>query len=253
MTVAGRYELLDPLGAGGEARVYRALDQSSGGEVALRLAAGGGGAPASTLPASLHPGWVRLLDRGRDPAHDDYAAFELLRGETLGAMTARGPLTPAVVWDFATASLGAVGALHAAGWIHGDLNADNFLLHDGTTWKLLELPFHRDAGRAVSPLFGSIHTLSPEQIDGQAPDARSDLFALGCLYYRAAAGVFPHDGGSAADIAIGRLRFPATPLQQLAPKFPAHFARGIMEMLARDPADRPQTAAAACALLRLAN
>jgi serine/threonine protein kinase len=250
MTVAGRYELLDPLGAGGEARVFRARDQALGGEVALRLSGSGGDASAWPLPASLHPGWARLLDRGRDPAHGGYAAFELLRGETLGAMTARGPMMPDAVRHFADASLDAVGALHTAGWIHGDLNADNFLLHDGTTWKLLELPFHRGEDRAVSPLFGSIHTLSPEQIDGRPPDARSDLFALGCLYYRAAAGGFPHDGGSAADIAVGRLRFPATPIQELAPQLPAHFARGIMAMLARDSSDRPQTAAAACALLR---
>jgi serine/threonine protein kinase len=254
MTVAGRYEILGPLGAGGEAHVFRARDLILETEVALRLVA----APVEDLsrpplPVSPDPAWVRLLDRGLDPAHGAYAAFELLRGETLGALAARGPLPPDEVRFFAHRALDAVGALHAAGWIHGDLNADNFLLHRGRTWKLLELPFHRLSARATSPLFGSIYTLSPEQIDGHRADVRSDLFALGCLIYFAAAGVYPHGAGSEADIAVGRLRFPATPLRDLAPGLPARFAQAIMPLLARDPADRPENVPAACALLRSAD
>ena len=251
MIVANRYELGETLGTGGEARVFRARDRTTGAEVALRMKGESVGAsPRPPAPSPLHPGWVRLLDRGTDPACGTFTTFELLRGETLGALVSRQPLASPAVLEFARQSLDAVGALHAAGWMHGDLNADNFLLHDGRTWKLLELPFHHGAPPEIrSALFGSIYTLAPEQIAGRRPDAASDLFALGCLYYYAACGRYPHGDGSGAEIAIGRLRFAPAPLDDLAPDLPPRLGAAIRRMLARDPVDRPPDAAAACQLL----
>jgi serine/threonine-protein kinase len=251
MIVAGRYELGEPLGAGGEARVFRAHDRATGEEVAMRIKAeSAGDAPLPPSPPTLHPGWVRLLDRGVDPACGTFVTCELLRGETLGARVSRQPLATSAVLEFARQALDAVGALHAAGWVHGDLNADNFLFHEGRTWKLLELPFHHGAPPETrSALFGSIYTLAPEQIAGRPPDTASDLFALGCLSYYAASGHYPHGDGSGAEIAIGRLRFAPAPLGDLAPHLPARLGAGIMRLLARDPVDRPPDAAAACQLL----
>jgi serine/threonine protein kinase len=249
-TIASRYRLEEKIGTGGEARVFRARDLVTGGDVAVRLS------PRNYNPAlereipDGHRGWVQLLDCGFDPAQGTYAVFELLQGETLGAMTARGPLTLDAWLDFARQSIEAVGALHRAGWIHGDVNADNFFLDGGITWKLLELPFyHAVPVEQRSPLFGSIYTLSPEQLSGRLPDARSDLYALGCLYYKAASGSYPHAGGNAAEIAVGRLRFPPASLGELAPGFPASRAGWIMRLLERDPGDRPADAGAARQLL----
>jgi serine/threonine protein kinase len=255
-TIAARYRLEEKIGTGGEARVFRATDQSTGLEIAVRLLPKEGaeslGDRARDLPAP-HPGWVRLLDRGVDPAHGSYAVFELLHGETLAALTRSGPLPSAAWLAFARQSLDAVGALHEAGWVHGDLNADNFLLETGTTWKLLELPFHHAApGKKRSTLFGSIYTLSPEQFANQPANVRSDLYALGCLYYKAASGAYPHAGGSEAGIAIGRIRFPAEPLRERAREFPEKFAGWVMRLIERDPADRPGDAGAARQLLELA-
>jgi len=251
MIVAGRYQLGEPLGAGGEARVFRARDRTTDTEVALRIkGASTGEKPTPPFPVPLHPGWVRLLDRGVDPEYGTFTTFELLRGETLGAMVSRHPLDAPAVLGFARQALEAVGALHAAGWAHGDLNADNFLLHEGRTWKLLELPFHHGVAPEIrSALFGSIYTLAPEQIAGRPPEAASDLFAIGCLCYYAACGRYPHGEGSGAEIAIGRLRFAPAPLDDLAPQLPPSAQAAIMRLLARDPADRPADAAAACQLL----
>jgi serine/threonine protein kinase len=249
-TIASRYRLEEKIGMGGEARVFRACDLVTGGDVAVRLSPRND-SPATDreIPAG-HRGWVQLLDRGVDSAQGAYAIFELLQGETLGALTARGPLAHEVWLDFARQSLEAVGALHRAGWIHGDVNADNFLLDAGTTWKLLELPFHPAVpAEQRSPLFGSIYTLSPGQLSGRLPDARSDLYALGCLYYKAASGSYPHAGGNAAEIAVGRLRFPPASLEELAPGFPVSRAAWIMRLLERDPGDRPDDAHAARQLL----
>ena len=205
----------EKIGAGGEARVFRAHDLETGDDVALRLSPPGrfiARAPRN-LPRCI-PAGCGLLDRGIDPAQRPFAVFELLHGETLGAMTARGPLDATTAWlEFARQSLDAVGALHAAGWVHGDLNADNFLLHDGTTWKLLELPFHRPAAARTGRRFSAASTRSRRNSSRAAPpESASDLYALGCLYYKAASGVYPHAGGTAAEIAVGRLRFPPTPL-----------------------------------------
>ena len=249
MIVAGRYEILGPIGSGGEARVYRARDPATGREVALRLNGQQGEILQSPIPSPPDPTWVRMFERGLDPEHGAYATFELLQGETLAAQVARAPLAWEALRTFVHQAMQAVGALHDAGWVHGDLNAENFFWHEDQTWKLLELPFHRLPSPATSPLFGSIYTLAPEQFDGQRPDARSDLFSLGCLFYYAASGVYPHSGGSEAGIAIARLRFSATPLAELAPTLPAAFAPLVMRLLARDPATRPEGISAARALL----
>ena len=186
-----------------------------------------------------HPGWVRLLDLGTDPAQGAFQVFELLEGKTLGALVQQAPLDRDAWHAFVRQSLDAVQALHAAGWVHGDLHADNFLATPGPVWKLLELPFLRFAQPGKrSVLFGSIYTLSPEQFKGSPPDARSDLYALGCLYYYAAAGTYPNAGDRAQDIAVDRLRFPAAPLHKKAPQLSATDADWVMKLLEREPGDR---------------
>lgn len=245
MLVATRYEVGEPLGSGGEARVFRAVDRETQAEVAIRLEGRHGTETLSPAPPS-HPGWVRQLDRGIDEQHGAFSIYEILDGETLAQIAGRMPLACEAWLDFTRQSLAAVAALHESRWIHGDLNAANFLLHGGVTWKLLELPFHQPGPpENRSPLFGSIYTLAPEQIEGRRPDSRSDLFSLGCLYYYAASGKYPHGDGSEAEIAIGRLRFPPALLHELAPSLPRHLADWTHCLLARDAADRPADAAAA--------
>jgi serine/threonine-protein kinase len=239
----GRYELLDALGSGGEARVYRARDKSTGQEVAVRLALD----PAtSTAPGELpdfHAGWVRLLDAGIDPQQGPCQIFELLEGETLRQrVMASGPMEHGPWRLFVGQSLAAVKALHDAGWAHGDLNGDNFIQTPGPRWKLLELPFLRfDPPPGRTALFGSIHTLAPEQLNGAGADAGSDFYALGCLYYFAACGKFPHAAASSQDIAVNRLRFDPDPLAEKAPGLPASWSAWVMGLLSRNPQERVST------------
>jgi serine/threonine protein kinase len=252
-TIGARYRLVEQIGTGGEARVFRAHDLMMGRDVALRFSAHEGAPGEGREPAVPHGGWVQLFDRGVDPVKGAFTVFELLHGETLGAMLARGPLSHETWLDLARQSLGAVEALHTACWVHGDLNADNLILDAGMTWKLLELPFHQPGmPERRSPMFGSIHTLAPEQLAGHRPDARSDLYALGCLYYKAASGVYPHGAGTAVDAAVSRLRFPTPPLGETVRDFPSRWADWVMRLLTREPADRPIHAGAARQLLELA-
>jgi serine/threonine-protein kinase len=253
-----RYELLEPLASGGEAEVWRARDLQSGEEVALRrprpehrLTNPAASAP---LPA-FHPAWVRFFRAGHDALAGPYQVFELLRGETFAQRAEDGPLPPADWLAFARESLAAVAALHAAGWTHGDLNAANFLRLEASphAWKLLELPFlHLDSAKPHTSLFGSIHTLAPEQLEGRPAGMASDVYALGCLYYKGAAGEFPHHGQTSAEIAIARLRFPPEPLGAKAPDFPPAWAAWTMTLLEREPQKRPDAATAARHLLAIA-
>jgi serine/threonine protein kinase len=248
--IDGRYLLLAALGSGGEARVFRARDSATGEEVAVRLALHARTQlTAVEPPAFTQDGWVRLLASGNDPQHGIYQVLEILDGKTLRQQVELGPLDNAAWGGLVEQSLMAVKAVHLAGWIHGDLNADNFL-RTVSGWKLLELPFLRFArppGR--SALFGSIHTLAPEQFAGKEPDVRSDLYALGCLYYFAASGAYPHPGATSQEVAIHCLRFAPDSLGEKAPSLPSAWSDWVMKLLAPKPADRFSSVAAARQLL----
>jgi serine/threonine protein kinase len=247
-----RYRLLSAIGSGGEARVFRARDESTGNDVAVRLTLHPRPQTAYPVPTAQHHGWVQLLALGCDPQHGAYNVFELLEGQTLGQLIPSGPLRFDDWRSLVDQSFAAVEALHTAGWIHGDLNANNFM-RTNHGWKLLELPFLRlDPPAGRSAVFGSIHTLAPEQLDGAPPSVQSDIYALGCLYYYAASGTYPHPGKTSAEVAIHCLRFPAEPLAEKATTLPAAFGAWVMELLARHPRDRAPTLAAARHLLGVA-
>ncbi len=248
--IAGRYQLEAEIGAGGEARVFRARDLVLGSEVAIRLPLRPASAERVIPPREQHPGWVLLLASGSDEAHGPFQVFELLAGKTLRALVEEAPLKPTAWRSFVRQSLDAVGAMHAAGWVHGDLNADNFLLTHDAAWKLLELPFHSFVPPEIrSPLFGRIHTLAPEQINGARPGPLADLYSLGCLYYYAASGAYPNAGSATKDIAVDRLRFPAAPLGGQAPGLSVRETSWVMRLLEREPRDRPAGLIAAHRLL----
>ncbi len=250
--IDGRYLLLTVLGSGGEARVFRARDGTTENEIALRLALRPGTQTAPDPLPDFHDGWVRLFDAGTDPQYGAYQVFELLEGQTLGQLIASGPLDAGAWREFVDQSLKAVEALHAADWIHGDLNAGNFF-QTAFGWKLLELPFLRfDPPKDRSTMFGSIYTLAPEQINGAKADVRSDLYSLGCLYYYAAAGDYPHTGANDVEVAISILRSVPPSLREKAPDLPASWSDWVMKLIAPQPKDRFPSIAAAYQLLGVA-
>ena len=249
--IDGRYLLLESIGVGGEARVFRARDNATGSDVAVRLALKPVTYAAPDV-VPLHPSWVHFFHWGVDPQHGAYQIYELLDGSTFAALIQQGPLASDAWRLFVGQSLEAVEALHETGWVHGDLNAGNFFLTD-RGWKLLELPVLRfDPPADRTAAFGSIHTLAPEQIDGCQADFRSDLYALGCLYYYAACGQYPHTGANTQDIAVQRLCFAPVPLGEKTSLLPTAWSAWVMPLLARSPQDRPQSASAARQLLGIA-
>jgi len=247
-----RYRLLASLGSGGEAHVYRACDMLTEDVVAVRLTLQSCTYSGPEHLPDFHDGWIRFITMGVDPLFGAYQVFELLEGQPLRQLVQSCPLNADDWLLFVDQSLNAVEALHAVDWPHGDLNADNFF-QTASGWKLLELPFLRfDPPAGRSALFGSIHTLAPEQFNGHRPDVRTDLYSLGCLYYYAASGTYPHPGANSQEVAIHCLRFAPVPLQQASPGLPPAWAEWVMKLLATKAEERCPSVAAARQLLGVA-
>jgi serine/threonine protein kinase len=208
----GRYEILVPLGAGGMGEVYRARDTELEREVAVKvLPEEVAGDPerlerfrreAKAVARLSHPNILEIFDFGRE-GDISYAVTELLEGETLRTELATGPLSWRKARDIAAAVAEGLAAAHLKGVVHRDLKPENiFVIADGRV-KILDFGLARldgpvssegetgtltPAHTAQGAVLGTVGYMSPEQLKGEPADARSDIFALGCVLYEVVAG-----------------------------------------------------------------
>ena len=270
--ISGRYRLIEPIGHGGMATVYRGQDEVLGRHVAVKLFRASAVDPDDVgrqetemrLLASLsHPGLVTLFDAGKDDAgRDDGAAgepraflvMELVDGPDLRKRLREGPALPAANAAHVGAELaGALAYIHARGVIHRDVKPANILLPgtlDGMPPRaqLTDFGIARvlDGARltATGATLGTANYLSPEQASGSSATASSDIYSLGLVLLECLTGRVEFSG-SAVESAVARLsRDPAVP-DDLDSGW-RHLLRG---MTARDPADRPDAASVAAELL----
>ncbi len=238
-TVAGRWLLLDQVGAGGTATVWRALDLDTGQEVAAKVL----GRHTGALLARF---WREQEIRLRHPhlvtaigwaAEEDVVllATDLVRGGTVDDLLAEhGPLPDGVVAEVLAQTLAALAVVHAAGLVHRDVTPSNLLLeatHDGALHvRLADFGIAVDTTAPRLTLNGVVGTAGyvPPDVD-HLPDPRDDLYAVGALGVRLLTGRPPHP----------HLGLPASRLHGL-----------LDALLARDRADRPTSAEHALALLR---
>jgi serine/threonine-protein kinase len=210
----GPYEVEREIGRGGMGVVYLARDTRLGRAVALK-AVGRGGTDAvgrarlqreARAAASLaHPGIATVYALEED-GDDCYLITEYLQGRTLRDELADGPL-PYGRWRLvAIAMAEAVGAAHAQGLVHRDLKPENVMRTDAGTIKVLDFGLARETtsiATGMTPtitqagaLVGTPGYMAPEQIRGQALDARTDVFAVGVMLYELASGVHPFGAGT---------------------------------------------------------
>jgi WD40 repeat protein len=263
-THLGPYEVVEPLGAGGMGEVYRARDPRLSREVAIKLISTDGQSSPDRLrrfetearaAAQLsHPNIVTVHDVG---THEGipYLVLELLEGETLREALRGGlpPLRQAVAWALEAAR--GLGAAHERGIVHRDLKPDNiFLTRDGRLKildfglaKLHEPLVSSDADREsptatkdTSPgvVLGTIGYMSPEQVKGETPDPRTDVFALGAVLYEMASGRKAFGGGTSAEILAAILRDEPPSLMSLQPGVPATLEAVVRRCLAKRPGQR---------------
>jgi serine/threonine protein kinase/tetratricopeptide (TPR) repeat protein len=199
----GPYEIVSPLGAGGMGEVYRARDSRLARDVAIKVLpehmAGNPTAlarferEARAVAALSHPNILAIHDFGAQEGVV-YAVTELLEGETLRARLERAPLGWRKAVDIGVALADGLAAAHAKDITHRDLKPENiFLTSDGRV-KILDFGLAR-AGPATADdqtdpgtVLGTVGYMSPEQVRGEPADARSDIFALGCVLYEMVAG-----------------------------------------------------------------
>ena len=204
-----------------------------------------------------HPNVAGTYDFGTLPGGEAYIVMELVEGETLGErLTAAGalPLPEAVL--IARQVADGIESAHEGGIVHRDLKPANIIIsrdHRGAPlvkvldFGIAKLKETTTGGLATITTAGSImgtpRYMSPEQCSDRKVDARSDIYSLGVLLYEMLAGRPPFDAPSAMALALKQIQEPPPPLREARPEVPGALERLVMWALAKDPADRPQTAA----------
>ncbi|MGW2702962.1 tetratricopeptide repeat protein [Streptomyces sp. NPDC001340] len=265
--IQGRYRLLDLIGRGGMGEVWRARDESLGRQVAVKCLKPVGPQHDPSFTRVLRERFRRearvaaaLSHRGVTVIHDFgeydgvlYLVMELLEGRDLSRLLEDNkghPLPVDDVIDIAEQVAAALAYTHQQGIVHRDLKPANIVrLTDGTV-KICDFGIARlghDIGftarlTGTGIAMGTPHYMSPEQIGGTEVDQRSDLYSLGCVLYEIATGAPPFDLDDAWAILIGHRDTPPRPPRAHRPELPAPFERIVLDLLAKEPEERPYDA-----------
>ncbi len=273
-TRLGPYEILSPLGAGGMGEVYRARDTRLGREVAVKVLPEHLSSnpevrarferEAKTVSSLNHPHICVLHDLGRD-RDIDYLVMELVDGETLASRLTKGALPTADVLRIGSQIADALERAHRAGVVHRDLKPGNVMVTKAGA-KLMDFGLARAVGlggetgsgvtvaslshsptiahplTAEGTLVGTFQYMAPEQLEGKEADARSDIWALGCVIYEMATGVRAFEGKSQASLISSIMSSEPRPVSQVASLSPPALDRLVSQCLAKDPDERFQSA-----------
>lgn len=266
-----RYQVFEVLASGGRGDVMRGWDSQLGREVAIkkvrRDVEGDGGAviedlvrEARTLSTVQHPNVVTVFDAGSDE-EGAFIVMELVKGETLETIVERGALTEVDFGSLVQQTLDGLLAAHQAGVIHLDLKPQNLML----TWlpggefqvKILDFGLAMATRQPVEQemdkegaIFGSIFFMAPEQFERAPVDVRTDLYALGCIFYHALTQRYPFGGELGLQVMTAHLQHKRVALERLRPDLPAFVPAWVEWMISRMPEDRPKSSAEALQAFR---
>jgi tRNA A-37 threonylcarbamoyl transferase component Bud32 len=258
----GRYELLEQVGSGGMAVVYRGRDTALDREVAVKLlhphlasakeSRARFSREARAVARLAHPGIVEIYDYAGDAAVESYLVTEFVRGRTLRAWAHDvGFGFPEVGMLVGRALADALVHAHSAGVIHRDLKPENVLVRDGDApaVKLADFGIARilasdERMTMTGALVGSPHHMAPEIVEGKDADARSDLFSLGTILYWLATGKLPFAAPNPTAILRRVLEGDFEDPRAVDARVPDPLAELVASCLSVDPARRPESAAA---------
>ena len=249
--IDGRYRIVDRLGSGGMAEVYCAEDTHLGRRVALKVLHRRFAEDrefverfqreASSAAGLQHPNVVGVFDRG---SHDGtyYIAMEHLPGRTLKELVlAEAPLPQLRAVELALQLLKAAGFAHRRGVIHRDLKPQNAIVDENDNLKVTDFGIARAGASEMTEtgsIMGTAQYLSPEQAQGHAVTASSDLYSIGVMLYEMLAGQLPFNGDNAVSIAVKHLSEPPPLLHQLRPDVHPALEVAVLRALEKDPAAR---------------
>lgn len=253
----GRYELGRQIGAGGMADVFAGVDRPLGRPVAIkRLRPAYAADPAfverfkreaQAAAAVNHPNVVAIYDWGEQDG-TYYLVMEYVPGSNLSELLShQGPLPEDQALDLASQIAAGLEAAHRHGLVHRDMKPHNVLVDPQGRAKLTDFGIARAASEVPITesrvVLGSARYIAPEQLQGQEADARSDLYSLGVVLYELLTGQAPFDGTTTTAILARHLHGTPRPPRQLRPALSAATESIVLKALARDPAQRYQTAA----------
>jgi serine/threonine-protein kinase len=259
-TIDGRYRLLRRLGSGGMADVWLAEDAHLQRRVALKVLHRRFAQDrefverfrreAEAAAGLQHPNIVAVFDRG-DVEGTYYIAMQLLDGHSLKELIDRG-LTPEQAVGLIRQVLEAAGFAHRHGVVHRDLKPQNVIVDDAGKATVTDFGIARAGASEITQagsVMGTPHYLSPEQAQGQAVTAVSDLYSIGVMLYEALAGQVPFEADSAVAIAMKQVSHTPQRPSSIDPSVSPALDAVTMRALEKDPGRRFQNADAFIAAL----
>ena len=252
--------MIEGVGSGGMAEVYRARDDLLGREVAVKVLSQRFSKDAAFIErfrreaqaaANLnHPNIVSLYDYGSEP-DANFIVMEFIDGKTLAEIISEeGPLLPERAASIARDVAEALTRAHAAGLVHRDIKSANIMLNTAGQTKVTDFGIARALGTSAEAtmtqtgmVIGTAAYLSPEQAQGNPVDARSDVYSLGCVLHEMLTGSAPFTGDTPLSIAYKHVRETAPRPSSLNPDVPAPLDAITMKAMAKNPDNRYASAA----------
>lgn len=252
---AGDYEILDSLGAGGMGRVYRVRNVISNRVEAMKVLqpsvtseagfAARSSAEIRTLASLDHPN-IAELRTAFQLGNEQLMIMECVEGSTLDKRAREGALQPNEIIAISRQILSALSYAHSRGVIHRDIKPANVMITPHGVAKLMDLGIAKSAAedRLKQPgsTVGSIYYISPEQVRGEAVDARSDVYSVGILLYELLAGRRPFEAETPYALLDQQLNKSPQPPIELNPRLPQALNDLVLMAMAKDPAQRFQSA-----------
>ena len=251
----GDYEILGELGAGGMGKVFRVRNLISDRMDAMKVLR-----PDLVTDADMGDRFLREIKVHASLVHPNIASLhtalrhgdsylmiiELVEGRSLAEAIRLGPLDPAAGVAVILQVLAALGYAHGHGVIHRDVKPANIIVNNDGVVKVTDFGIARSSVAprltATGSMLGSLYYMSPEQVRALPCDGRSDLYSVGVTLYEVLTGRRPFEGANEYEIMRGHLETMPVPPEQLAVSIPPPVSHAILRALAKNPAERFQTA-----------
>ena len=249
----GQYRVLERLGAGGMGSVYRAVDETLGRDVAIKVldtsmedSTARLRAEAAALARLSHPGIATVYELVEDDSHL-VMVMELVRGQTLQQIVDHvGVFSARRAAELCMHALEALEHAHASGVVHRDLKPGNLMLTDSGLIKVMDFGIARLEGSVnltgAGAMLGTPAYMAPEQVLGHPVDARADLYAMGVVFFRLVTAGLPFKGDNPFDMAQSQVRDTPLKARDLRADLPPWVDDILTRALAKKPVDRFQSA-----------
>lgn len=249
-TIPG-YRILGELGRGGMGMVYRAEQTSLHRQVALKVLSRERTkdpafvakfvAEARAAAKLQHPNVVQVFDVDND-GETYFFAMEVMQGSLEGWLKQNGAMPVDRALQVVSDAASGLAYAESLGIVHRDIKPDNLMLDQHGAVKIADLGLASTVEETEEKAIGTPHFMAPEQVLRKAIDHRTDLYALGCTFYRLVTGKTPFRGQTVKDILRAQVKDEAEPANKANPQVPAEVAAIIAKLMAKAPDQRYQTA-----------